>query len=111
IDLNRRVVTITTGEEFSYANLLTSLPLDIFVRLCSGLSTAAQQAASSMLFSSVHVVGVGVRGDLPGSLHKKCWMYFPQPDSPYYRVTVFSNYSPNNVPGRGYWSLMAEVCE
>ena len=39
-------------------------------------------------------------------------MYFPEPHSPYYRVTVFSNYSPHNVPdGDGYWSLMAEVCE
>ena len=39
-------------------------------------------------------------------------MYFPESHSPYYRVTVFSNYSPRNVPaGADYWSLMAEVCE
>jgi hypothetical protein len=39
-------------------------------------------------------------------------MYFPEPTSPHYRVTVFSNYSPHNVPDGGeYWSLMAEVCE
>jgi hypothetical protein len=39
-------------------------------------------------------------------------MYFPESHSPYYRVTVFSNYSPNNVPaGDGNWSLMAEVSE
>jgi protoporphyrinogen oxidase len=37
-------------------------------------------------------------------------MYFPEADCPFFRVTVFSNYSPNNVPeGTGYWSLMAEV--
>jgi hypothetical protein len=39
-------------------------------------------------------------------------MYFPEAHSPYYRVTVFSNYSPHNVPDAGTdWSLMAEVCE
>jgi hypothetical protein len=39
-------------------------------------------------------------------------MYFPESHSPYYRVTVFSTYSPRNVPdGEGYWSLMAEVCD
>jgi hypothetical protein len=39
-------------------------------------------------------------------------MYFPERHSPYYRVTVFSNYSPRHVPaGDRYWSLMAEVCE
>ena len=39
-------------------------------------------------------------------------MYFPEPDVPFYRVTVFSNYSPANVavPGR-QWSLMCEVAE
>jgi hypothetical protein len=37
-------------------------------------------------------------------------MYFPESNSPYYRVTVFSNYSPNNVPQPGnQWSLMAEI--
>jgi hypothetical protein len=43
-------------------------------------------------------------------------MYFPESNSPYYRVTVFSNYSPNNVPtdsadGEQYWSLMTETSE
>jgi hypothetical protein len=39
-------------------------------------------------------------------------MYFPENDCPFYRVTLFSNYSPENVPDIGkYWSLMAEVSE
>ena len=39
-------------------------------------------------------------------------MYFPESECPFYRVTVFSHYSPNNVPDiRRYWSLMAEVSE
>jgi hypothetical protein len=39
-------------------------------------------------------------------------MYFPEDSSPFYRATVFSNYSPNNVPDISkYWSLMVEVSE
>jgi protoporphyrinogen oxidase len=39
-------------------------------------------------------------------------MYFPEATTPFYRVTVFSNYSPHNVPESGkQWSLMAEVSE
>jgi hypothetical protein len=39
-------------------------------------------------------------------------MYFPEDDCPFYRVTHFSRYSPNNVPDISrYWSLMAEVSE
>jgi hypothetical protein len=57
-------------------------------------------------------VGVGVRGRCPKHLRAKNWMYFPEADCPFYRVTVFSNYSPNNVPVPGeHWSLMAEVSE
>jgi hypothetical protein len=49
---------------------------------------------------------------VPERLASKCWIYFPEPELPFYRVTVFSNYSPHNVPHPGrQWSLMAEVSE
>jgi protoporphyrinogen oxidase len=39
-------------------------------------------------------------------------MYFPEDDCPFYRVTVFSNYSPENVPdAENTWSLMTETSE
>ena len=69
---------------------------------------------SDFRYSSTHVIGIGVSGTVPDKLKKQCWMYFPEDDCPFYRVTVFSNYSPYNVPrdqvGK-VWSLMAEVCE
>ena len=36
-------------------------------------------------------------------------MYFPGSDSPFYRVTYLSNYSPQVTPGPGHFSLLAEV--
>jgi hypothetical protein len=39
-------------------------------------------------------------------------MYFPESNCPFYRVTVFSNYSPQNVPdAKNTWSLMCETSE
>jgi len=39
-------------------------------------------------------------------------MYFPEDSCPFYRATVFSNYSPHNVPHPDReWSLMLEVSE
>ena len=39
-------------------------------------------------------------------------MYFPEDNCPFYRATVFSNYSPANVPDAArHWSLMLEVSE
>lgn len=112
IELAERRLFTSAGEEIAYDTLVSSVPLDVLAGLCSDLDAASRRAAAALVFGSVHILGVGVRGERPSSLDTKCWMYFPEPHSPYYRVTVFSNYSPNNVPaGDGYWSLMAEVCE
>lgn len=64
------------------------------------------------MHSTSHIVGVGLRGKPKDELSTKCWMYFPESNCPFYRVTVFSNYSPNNVPDiNQYWSLMTETSE
>jgi protoporphyrinogen oxidase len=110
IDPGRRVVQISTGEEVTYDVLISSLPLDVLARLASRERWV--RAARRLKFTTTHVVGVGVRGRVPSELRTKNWMYLPEGDCPFYRVTVFSNYSPNNVPIPGdYWSLLAEVSE
>jgi protoporphyrinogen oxidase len=112
IDLERRRVELADGETLAYGALVSSLPLTALAAMCEGLDPGARRAAAALVYSSVHILGIGLRGGKPDELGKKCWIYFPDPASPYYRVTVFSNYSPHNVPdGEGHWSLMAEVCE
>lgn len=62
--------------------------------------------------SSTHVIGVGLSGKPSEELSRKCWMYFPENNVPFYRVTHFSHYSPYNVPmPETQWSLMAEISE
>jgi hypothetical protein len=51
-------------------------------------------------------IGIGVADPCPST---KCWMYFPDQDSPFYRVTYLSNYSPEMTPGPDHFSLLAEV--
>jgi hypothetical protein len=94
-----------------------------------------QTAKPDLIYSSTHVIGIGIRGVLPPRIGDKCWLYFPEDDCPFYRATIFSNYSPNNCPQEGvklpglqyadpskgkpdsepqagpYWSLMMEVSE
>jgi hypothetical protein len=62
--------------------------------------------------STVHVIGIGLQGSPPDSIRKLGWMYFPGPETSFYRVTVFSNYSPENVPSPdSTWLLMVELAE
>lgn len=114
VELAERRVVLNDGRRISYDALVTSMPLDRFCALCDDLAPADRRAAAALVHSSCHILGAGLRGGRPPALDSKCWMYFPEAHSPYYRVTVFSNYSPHHVPGAaadGYWSLMAEVCE
>ena len=112
VDVPRRVVRLRSGEAIGYDDLITTMPLDVLCARCDGLPDTVRSAAASLVHSSVHVLGIGLQGDQPDALRQRCWMYFPEAHSPYYRVTAFANYSPNNAPpGDGLWSLMAEVCE
>jgi protoporphyrinogen oxidase len=107
-----RSIHLQDGRRVAWDTLISTMPLDVLCERVDGLSAAARTAARRLLHSAVHVVGVGLRGPCPATLARKCWMYFPEATSPYYRVTVFSNYSSHNVPpGGDHWSLMAEVCE
>jgi hypothetical protein len=55
------------------------------------------------------MVGVGYEAPLADT---KSWMYFPEPELPFYRVTNFAKYAAANVPGADtgrYSSFMTET--
>ena len=109
VDAEAKVVHFTDGESERYDYLISSMPLDLLLRAMPGrLELSAH--AGAFVHSSSHIVGVGVKGQPPEQLRTKCWIYFPESSVPFYRATVFSNYSPNNAPD-GHWSLMAEISE
>ena len=111
VDSKARRVTLENGRRLAFDTLVSTIPLDRLVAITDPLPQDARRASRNLVFSSVHVVGIGLEGPAPSVLRKKCWMYFPERHSPYYRITVFSNYSPHHVPDAACWSLMAEVCE
>jgi protoporphyrinogen oxidase len=110
VDAEAKKVFFKDGTQVDYDVLITTLPLDVFVGLAQ--LEHLKEPAGRLRYSSSNIIGVGLSGKPPSTLSKKCWMYFPEGNCPFYRVTVFSNYSPNNVPDIGsQWSLMAEVSE
>lgn len=111
IDLARREAATADGRTFRYDRLVSTLPLTELIRL-TGRSELAPLATRGLLHSTSNIFGLGLRGRPRDELATKCWMYFPEDNCPFYRVTVFSNYSPHNVPDIAtHWSLMAEVSE
>ena len=112
VDPTNKVAILNKNSRIKYTHLLSTMPIDRLVAMSNGLSSAAIEKAKLLRYSSANIVGIGLGGKPPATLQKKCWMYFPEDDCPFYRVTVFSNYSPYNVPDAlSQWSLIAEVSE
>lgn len=110
IDTENKRVEFDNGTHETYDSLISTLPVDHLVTIAK--LDELSQPVSQLKFSSSNIIGVGLSGKPSEELHKKCWMYFPEDNCPFYRVTLFSNYSPNNVPDPSVqWSLMAEVSE
>jgi len=111
IDLKEHRCTTEDGAVHEYEQLISTLPLNELIRI-SGQHQLKLLADRGLLYSSSNIIGLGLSGKPADELAKKCWMYFPESNCPFYRVTVFSNYSPYNVPDiNKNWSLMLEVSE
>lgn len=96
VDPARRTVRGPGGTELEYERLLFTGPLDILARtLLTSAPDAVRQASAGLEHSGGYIGGVGVEGP---KTDERCWMYFPESDNPFYRVTNFHHYSPNNTP-------------
>jgi len=106
IDIERKFLMFKNGLEDNYDILINTSPIDIFINSIKNVDSKLLEASRRLKRVGAYIVGVGIKEKCPS---KKCWMYFPENNSPFYRVTYFSNYSPNNVPSGEYYSLMCET--
>lgn len=127
IDIDRKLVQFADGSQTRYDVLISAMPLDVLCRdvlrsdeatkrrsdEAAGLAQIATDA-SGLKHSSGYMVGIGLKSRTPGggTPDTKSWMYFPEDNCPFYRVTYLSNYSPNMTPDKdNYYSLLCEVSE
>ncbi len=108
VDIERSEVILDDGSRVPYDELMTTMPLDLLVsNLRGAVPDTVRDAATRLVHSGSYIVGIGV--DRP-TTSSKCWVYFPQDDTPFYRLTYLSNYSPDVVPdATTQHSLLAEV--
>jgi protoporphyrinogen oxidase len=108
VDLARREVVLSDGHRERFDLLLSTMPLDRLVSSMVGdVPDRVRTQAARLRHSGSYIVGVGIRQPSPS---KKCWMYFPESNCPFYRLTYLSNYSPEVVPDPStHYSLLAEI--
>ncbi|TVQ63981.1 MAG: amine oxidase [Phycisphaerales bacterium] len=115
IDVDAKLVTFEDGSTDTYDHLISAMPLDVLARdvLIGDVPQNIRTRAAQLMHSSGHMVGLGIRRPCPST---KSWMYFPDDNCPFYRVTYLSNYSPYMTPDQSgenatHYSLLCEVAE
>ena len=116
IDIEKKRLKVIVDNDRSYglkySILISTIPVDELVNMDKKTDPHMRALANELVYSHTHIIGIGLKGQPPRHLADKSWMYFPDDDSPFYRATVFSNYSDDHVPKAGeYWSLLCEAAE
>ena len=109
INLLKKEVRFQDGQIVQYDDLITAMPLD---KLCNDMLNGEvpreiKKATANLRHSGGYMVGIGIKQPCPST---KSWMYFPEDNCPFYRVTYLSNYSPTMTPDKDrYYSLLCET--
>jgi UDP-galactopyranose mutase len=108
VDVDNREVVLEDGTRERYDYLLSTMPMDLLVGSMNGVvPETVREEAANLRHSGSYIVGVGIKQPSPS---KKCWMYYPESNCPFYRLTYLSNYSPEVVPDAStHYSLLAEI--
>lgn len=109
ISAAKKQIKFKDGEIVHYDMLISTLPLD---KLCNDYLNGdvphhLKKRAAALRHSGGTMVGIGIKQKCPST---KSWMYFPENNCPFYRVTYLSNYSPHMTPdNEQYYSLLTET--
>ena len=106
IDLERRTVEFSDGSGTRYDTLISTMPIDQLVARAAKAPSIVREAATRLVHNSSYIVGVGVKKRVETP---KCWIYYPETDAPFYRVTYLSNYSPHMTPDPDHMLLLSET--
>ena len=95
VDLDQRIAT-TTRRQIGFSKLISSAPLNHLVE-----ATGIDYAADAFTWNKVLVFNLGFASKGMRDVH---WMYFPDPELPFYRVGWY-----DNIMGGDRMSLYVEI--
>lgn len=97
VDTKRRCALFRnrqSGESLTehYESLVSTIPVPELVRRCLDIPAHLKKAAEGLRWVSVYNLNMGVARDHVSDKH---WLYFPEPEYPFYRVGFPMNFSPS----------------
>ena len=105
VDTTHHRATFADGRTENYDTLVSTIPVPELVRRCTDLPPSIREAAAGLRCVSVYSINLGVTRE---HISDKHWIYFPEPEFPFYRAGFPMNFSPTLGPP-GCSSLYVEV--
>lgn len=93
IDTTNKMVSFVNGKQIHYETLISTLPLRDLVNMTD--LKGLKELAGELKSTSVYTINVVVTGKIPEGIH---WMYFPDSDIEFYRISFPKNYFLNCTP-------------
>lgn len=101
----RHTVRLADGEEISFEQLISTMPLPVLVRMLGDEAPpGVREAAAGLRYVSVRCVHLGIGRE---NLTEKHWIYYPE-DTVFHRIFVQGNASPHCNPPGGF-GLTCEI--
>lgn len=105
IDLKKKEVYFDNVEKVKYDVLVSTLPLNKLVEMCTGISKTVKEKAKTLKASKGYIINLGIKAK---SWHYgKTWIYYGDKDLPFYRIGFYSNVDKELAP-EGYHSIYVE---
>ena len=86
IDLSKKEVTLSSGEQIEYDNLINTIPLNNFLELIGGYNYLVNELS----YNKVLILNMGFDKQSP-KFKKEHWIYVPSKDYNFYRVGFYNN--------------------
>ena len=111
IDAGARTIHLADGQRLAWDGLISTMPLPRLLAMLRPAPPARALAAAARLKeNAMWLVGLGLAGPTPAEA--AAWMYFPEPEFIFSRLTNMAAHGPANLPGadaRRWRAYLAEV--
>ena len=105
IDLEARAVYLADGKRHEFTRLINTLPLPVFVQLCTNVPVEVVNAARQLSCSQLLLVNVAAPHETQRPEH---WIYVYDEDKLSTRINCVEKLSPLNAP-KGWSGIQVEV--
>jgi protoporphyrinogen oxidase len=109
--LDKKTAIFTDGTEVNYKYLINTIPVNYFLKKIKSLPSNISLESESLKKNSTTLLHILGKGNLEA---KYDWIYVPEQEIPFYRITIPGNINPKNCPANHFALTLeygGDVCD